>query len=192
MTNLRWRLKRWFIVLRDSLPFNSILKRENENFRLLLSAMGSGPKKVLDLGVGTGNVLRQLSESFQRFAIDFTLSMLKTTKKHFPSAHLVQADASILPFKSGSFDLVTAVGLLEYIQDIIPLFNEVCRTLKKEGFFIFTFAPRNLWSGLRILLGHQIRMRKLEQINSLVNICEFELVEVRHTMMQVQVLIKKQ
>jgi len=120
------------------------------------------------------------------------LSMLKMTKKRFPSAHLAQADASFLPFKSSSFDLVTAVGLLEYIHDTIPLFNEVYRTLRKEGFFILTFAPRNLWSGVRILLGHQIRMRNLEQINSLANIYEFELIEVKHTMMQVQVLIKKQ
>ncbi|NOZ61441.1 MAG: class I SAM-dependent methyltransferase [Calditrichaeota bacterium] len=192
MTNLRWRLKRWFILLRDSFPVNSILKRENKNFRTLLSATGAGPQRVLDLGVGTGNVLRQFSDSFQCFAIDFTFSMLKTTKKNFPAAHLAQADANILPFKSEIFALVTAVGLLEYIEDTIPLFNEVCRVLKKKGFFIFTFAPKNLWSCLRILLGHQIRMRKLEQINSLANICEFELVEVRHTIMQVQVLIKKQ
>lgn len=191
MTNYRWRIKRWVIYLRDTFPFNSILKRENENFRQLLEKAGGTNKRILDLGVGTGNVLRQLNKKNEIFGVDFTYSMLKMAKKHCPHAHLVRADVNALPFKSNSFDLVTAVGLLEYIHDSLPLLTDVCRILKENGHFILTFAPKNLWSSLRILLGHRIRMRKVDHISSITKTCDFKIIEIKRTLMQIQVLAKK-
>ncbi len=191
MTNLRWRLKRWFIIFRDNFPLNLILKKENENLRHLLSVASLSQGRTLDLGVGAGNVFHQLPQGCSFFGVDFTFSMLRTAKKEFPEANFVQAEAHFLPFKKDAFAAVTAIGLLEYIPDTIPLFNEVCRILKSGGVFIFTFAPKNIWSGLRNLLGHPIRMREVDQIASVINFCEFEIVEVKHSMMQTQVLIKK-
>jgi len=45
------------------------------------------------------------------------------------------ADVESLPFQDDSFDLITCVGSLSYL-DIVPFFNEVFRVLRPGGSFI--------------------------------------------------------
>jgi len=192
MSKLFWRLKRrLFDLFRDNYPFRDILEKENENFRQLIEKADIKGKTVLDLGVGTGNVLFFLDSASKSYGLDFTESMLKQAKERFPEAGYVKAKAQSLPFKSNSLDVITAVGLVEYVKDIIPIVEESCRVLKKDGYFLLTFSPKNIWTRLRVLLGHPVYARKLGQLESVIKFCHFEVCECMESMMQNQVLLKK-
>jgi len=48
-------------------------------------------------------------------------------------------DANCLKFIPSYFDLVIAIGSLEFIDELSNLFGEVSRVLKQRGQFIFTY-----------------------------------------------------
>ena len=183
--------KKLFELFREIFPFQLILKKENENLVDLLEKINISNKYVLDLGVGIGNVIQFLKPAMRVFAIDFTETMLLSTKEKYPSAGLILADAKKIPVRSNSMDIITAVGLVEYLKDMIPLMEESCRLLKNEGYFLMTFSPPNFWSWLRLVFGHVIYTRKLTQITSVARICSFEIQQHKKTLMQYQVLLKK-
>ena len=192
MSDFVWRLKRrLFETFRNSGPFKTILEKENQNLVYLLNQISLADKRVLDLGVGTGNVLNFLKDAHKVIGIDFSESMLHSTKKHFPEANLVRANVAGLPIRSDCADLVTAVGLVEYLKDIIPLVEEVNRTLKHKGYFLLTFSPPNIWTRLRLFLGQPLYPRNLEQVASVARFNHFELCDHTRSMMQVQVLLVK-
>ena len=192
MSELVWRLKRrLFETFRNSGPFKTILEKENQNLVYLLNQISLADKRVLDLGVGTGNVLNFLKDAHKVIGIDFSESMLLSTKKHFPEANLVRANVVQLPIRSDCLDVITAVGLVEYLKDIIPLVEEVSRSLRHKGYFLLTFSPPNIWTRLRLFLGHPLYPRNLDQIASVARFNQFELCYHTQSMMQVQVLFVK-
>ena len=192
MNKLFWNLKtRFYKLFRSAFPFGTILNIENRNLVLLLNQAGIGKKTILDLGVGTGNVIPFLSGAKHVFGIDFTNSMLHEVRANFPFVEIVQADALFLPIKTKSVDIITSVGLIEYIKNAIPFFEESCRILKNDGYLVLTFSPANIWTRIRLLSGHSIYARRLEQITSVANLCNFEIKDYQQSMMQHQVLMQK-
>ena len=192
MNKLLWDLKtRFYKLFRSAFPFGTILNKENGNLISLLNQAGLREKTVVDLGVGTGNVIQFLSEAKHVFGIDFTNLMLHETKANFPFVEIVQADALFLPIKTKSVDIITAVGLIEYIEDEIPFFKESCRILKNNGYLILTFSPANIWTRLRLLLGHPIYARRLEQITGVAYLCNFQIKDYQQSLMQTQILMQK-
>ncbi len=192
MNKLFWNLKtRFYKLFRSAFPFGTILNKENVNLISLLNQAEIGGKTVLDLGVGTGNVIPFLSGAKHVFGIDFTNSMLHEVRANFPFVEIVQADALFLPIKTKSVDIITAVGLIEYIKDAIPFFEESCRILKNNGYLVLTFSPANIWTQIRLLLGNPIYARKLDQITGVANLCNFLVKGYQQSMMQHQVLLQK-
>ena len=192
MINYRWGLKaQLYRIFRSWFPFNIILKRENQNLKLLLQSFETKGKKVIDLGSGTGNVLQFFQDADQLWGIDITLEMLRIAKQLFPDAVLVQANVSQLPLKKESFDVVTAVGVSEYLKNPEPLFEETRRILKSTGHLLITYSPSGIWTGFRSLLGHRIYPGKLEQIKATGERTDFQFVKQTHSFMQCQVLFQK-
>jgi hypothetical protein len=74
---------------------------------------GSCPR-LLDLGTGTGALVRALGEELGKLrsatGCDLSFSMLRHARRHVPELRPVMADATQLPFCSGTFGLVTANG----------------------------------------------------------------------------------
>ncbi|UCE04460.1 MAG: class I SAM-dependent methyltransferase [bacterium] len=192
MTNLLWNLKaKFYLTIRKIIPFNLILKSENRNIEILLRSFNIKGKKVIDLGTGTGNILRYLKNSGFVLGIDRSLAMLLATKQIYPEVILIQADTLKLAIKKNSFELITAVGLSEYLKDINFLFKEVYRVLKNNGFFLMTFSPSGIWTRLRLLLGLRVYPRTLEEIVVIAEAMNFRLVRNDQTLMQAQVLFQK-
>ena len=192
MNKLFWNLKsRFYKLFRSAFPFGTILNKENGNLISLLNQAEMREKTVLDLGVGTGNVIQFLNGAKHVFGIDFTNSMLHEVRANFPFVEIIQADALFLPIKTKSIDLITAVGLIEYVKDAIPFFEESCRILKNDGYLVLTFSPANIWTRIRLLSGHPIYARKLDQITGVANLCNFQIKDYQQSMMQHQVLMQK-
>jgi SAM-dependent methyltransferase len=99
------------------------------------------PSCVLDAGSGSGVALSALGARLpgaRRVGVDLSLSMLQGASdlQEFPA---VQALVEHPPFKNDSFDLVYALGVMDYVQDLPAFFRAARRILKPAGHFVFTY-----------------------------------------------------
>lgn len=101
--------------------------------------------RVLDLGSATGSAAKQLRKRFagaRVIALDISNAMLREARRkrgRFSLARtsFVQANASSLPFRDQSVDVVFSNLLLPFIDDPKRVFEEVARVLRKDGVFAF-------------------------------------------------------
>lgn len=118
------------------------------------------PKRILDLGCGTGASLTALHERYpsahligadlsdamlqigrgQRSRLRWLLPFLRGNK-----TPLVAADAVALPFKSASTGMLWSNLMLHWLGDPLPAFREMHRVLEVGGLLMFsTFGPDTL------------------------------------------------
>ena len=118
------------------------------------------PQRVLDLGCGTGASLLALGERYPKALVlgaDFSEAMLGAARGQRSQLHwllpfmrkrqaaLLAADAQSLPFKAGTFDLLWSNLMLHWLDDPLPVFREMQRTLNVGGLLMFsTFGPDTL------------------------------------------------
>ena len=105
---------------------------------------------VLDAGCGSGVALAELARRLPNsalFGLDISAAMLREAKKRTASqAAVIQGSAEQLPFTAGTFDLVVALGLLDYLRDHERFFAGVRRILQPQGYVIFTYPNANAWT----------------------------------------------
>ncbi|MBA7705238.1 Ubiquinone biosynthesis O-methyltransferase [subsurface metagenome] len=122
---------------------------------------------MVDIGCGTGLMLETMSQ--YGFAVGMDLSdealFLCQKRKH---RFLIKADANLtLPFDDSSFDLVTALDVLEHINNDGNAVEEFHRVLKEGGILITTVpAFAFLWSYWDKMLQHKRRYT----LNTLVSL----------------------
>ena len=135
----------------------AVLQRE-VGARLLehLDPMRIEPRRVLDLGCGTGESLAALQRRYARahvIGLDLAHAMLVRAAARAPwwrrtlgrpGASLVCADAESLPLAPASVDLVFSNLALQWC-DPGRVFAECARILAPQGLFLFsTFGPDTL------------------------------------------------
>lgn len=99
-----------------------------------LSKKTSG-ETLLDLGCGTGFVMRKASKYFKKiYGIDISQKMVNKIEL-LPNMKVFTGDIENLPFENESFDVVISVAVLHHISDHTSVIREVYRVLKKEGIF---------------------------------------------------------
>src|SRR5689334_24267582 len=78
----------------------------------------TGPKaRVLDVGTGTGRIsIPLLERGLDLIGCDLSAKMLMRLQEKRPSARIVQADASLLPFPASHFDVVLTVHVMHLIH----------------------------------------------------------------------------
>ncbi|MDP6088446.1 MAG: methyltransferase domain-containing protein [Nitrospinota bacterium] len=95
--------------------------------------------RVLEIGCGSGNVIRSLpaKNGTRAFGADFSIDMLRQASLNVNSRGgalpLLAADAHSLPFADGVFDAILCLGLLEYIPDYNRVLTECRRILQPGG-----------------------------------------------------------
>lgn len=101
-----------------------------------LRAAGVGPgTRVLDVATGTGLVLRPaiaLSGGRGVIGLDPSAGMLAECRRR-AAAPLVQGLGETLPFRDGSFDVVSMGYALRHVYDLRVLFAEYLRVLRPGG-----------------------------------------------------------
>jgi 2-polyprenyl-3-methyl-5-hydroxy-6-metoxy-1,4-benzoquinol methylase len=88
---------------------------------------------ILDLGCAQGILsyfLRQKGGHWVSADLDF--ENLKTSQELLKT-RLIQLEPGILPFRSGSFDIVVSLDYLEHLEDDDLCLTEIHRVLKKNG-----------------------------------------------------------
>ena len=110
-------------------------------FEAALAAVDPKPRKVLDLGTGTGEgaflAARALPEA-EIVGADMAEQMLEQARRRTPPelagrVRFERADASALSYADGAFELVTHANM-------IPFFDEVARVVAPGGQALFAFS----------------------------------------------------
>jgi len=113
------------------------------------------PRRMLDIGCGTGYFSRLLHQRFKRAhltAVDIAPGMVRAAQDNHPRrmpwmAHtgFVLADAVSLPFADASFDLVGSSLAMQWVSDPQRMLSEMRRVLAPGGLMVLsTFGRRTL------------------------------------------------
>jgi 2-polyprenyl-3-methyl-5-hydroxy-6-metoxy-1,4-benzoquinol methylase len=107
---------------------------------------------ILDLGCAQGMLsyfLRQKAGEWVSTDLDIENLM---TSKELLQTNLIQIEPGILPFKTGSFDLVVSLDYLEHLEDDDLCLAEINRVLKDDGKLLMATPHTG-----RIFLLHKLR-----------------------------------
>lgn len=114
-------------------------------------------RQALDLGCGAGLNLDHLAEYAAPVGTDFSEEALKFCMRR-GHTRLCKADAAALPFPDQQFDIITALDVIEHLDDDVVALRELRRTMRPGGLLIVSVpAYPALWSYWDDILGHRRR-----------------------------------
>ena len=132
------RLARRYDLVNDVMSFGMHRIWKRQTVRLALSGAPQNAR-VLDLCCGSGDLCFLAEELGAEavFGADFTLPMLAVAKRRRQQSgrrsRFIQADALRLPFRDGSFDVLTIGYGLRNVADIPAALSEMRRVLAPGG-----------------------------------------------------------
>lgn len=119
------------------------LRRENVHRLLRPLLAPSRPLRVLDVGCGTGGVLDGVSRNLVSVVgVDVVSQMVATAARRQPGDRFTVADAAQLPFRPEAFDMVTCLGVLEYLSSPGLVLQGIRERLRPGGRMIVSVPNR--------------------------------------------------
>lgn len=154
----------WWYVGRRRI-ISSFVKRICDELR----AEGNAEPRILDIGCGTGGNLKTLSSFGKAEGVDISREALDFCRAR-GLENVREGAAETLPYAGDSFDLVTALDVVEHLDDDVAGLREMRRVLRPGGrLLLFVPAFMFLW-GVQDDISHHRRRytlpelrRKLEQ-----------------------------
>lgn len=134
--------------------------RRNASARMIRDfAPEERPLRILDAGCGTGGMLDLYRTWADTSAVGIDLSPDALGFSHGRGhERLAGGDLTLLPFRSGSFDVVTALDVIEHVPDDARALAEISRVLRPGGILVATVpAYQFLWGPHDVALHHQRR-----------------------------------
>jgi len=117
--------------------------------------------RILDIGCGTGANLEMLAEFGDAEGVDVSDEALEFCKSKGLIVHKGLAEE--LPFENGEFDLVTALDVVEHLDDDIAGLKEMYRVVRDGGrALVFVPAFMWLWGVQDDISNHRIRYTRIQ------------------------------
>lgn len=154
----------------DPASFEKLAAVEDKNFwfdgrrRIILSLLDRFFPRVaqyLEIGCGTGHVLKGVSRAFPQWRItgsEIYLDGLRHAAKRVGAGvELCQMDACDIPFEN-EFDVIGAYDCIEHIDDDVAVLRQINKALRENGGVILT-VPQHmfLWSEMDDIAHHKRR-----------------------------------
>lgn len=98
--------------------------------------------KILDIGCGTGELLRDFAGKYECFGIDLSSSAVEKARLRGIQAYRYDIEKE-LPFLDQYFHIVILSEVLEHVIQTDRLLKQVWRILDEKGFFILTIPNIN-------------------------------------------------
>jgi SAM-dependent methyltransferase len=126
-----------------------------------------GPGRALDIGAaGGGNTRLLKAHGWQALALEYSDSVADVA--HSRGIRVVRADARELPIRSGTCGLVTALDVLEHIDEDYLAAAEIARVLHPGGTALIAVpCDMALWSAHDDAVGH-VRRYSRSELTSLI------------------------
>jgi SAM-dependent methyltransferase len=138
-----------------------------------------GANQILDVGCGTGIFLESLEPRGRAVGVDFSATALEFCGLR-SSRVLLQADGVRLPVADGSVDAVTAIGVIEHLDDDRGAMEEWRRVLRPGGALVLlTSAYCWMWSGHDVS-NHHTRRYRAGEVRGLLERSGFEPAKVSY------------
>lgn len=119
------------------------------------------PKKILELGCGTGNYTQILLErGYEITGVDISENMLKIAKEKCTCNFIRGSirDISINDRFDACIAMFAVMGYITENSDIVKVLNNIRRHLKPNGLFVF-----DVWNGLAVLrILPELRIKVVE------------------------------
>ncbi len=95
---------------------------------------------ILDVGCGTGTILKKLSEraDISGYGIDVEENMIAVAKAKCPDMQISVSTCTQTPFEDGQFDIVTACMAYHHFDDKKGFAKEAARIIKDKGYLYIT------------------------------------------------------
>jgi len=156
--------------------FATLAQREADHFwfrarnRLLIWAIKTyfpGAASFLEVGCGTGFVLRGIGEAFPDLALagsEIRNAGLSFARSRLPNVQLFQMDAQRLPFAE-EFDVIGAFDVLEHIDEEGTVLRQLFQATRPGGGIMVT-VPQHpfLWSVVDEQSFHRRRYRRSDLV----------------------------
>ena len=98
------------------------------------------PKRILDVGCAMGYLVK----AFWEFGIEaYGIDISEYAIKNGITRNLIVGDATSIPFKDESFDLVIALDLIEHLRNPKKFVTEAYRILKPNGYLVVKTCSPN-------------------------------------------------
>ncbi len=150
---------------REKLTREFFLEVERERYRLqwhipqLLDSIDWRGKRVLEIGTGVGTDARRIVARGGIYDQGSTLATAVALSSFGLPGATQQADATRLPFKAGSFDIVYTFGVLHHIPEVGRAVAHIRRVLKPGGELLAMLYNRRS-------INHEIEIRYLRKLGA--------------------------
>jgi SAM-dependent methyltransferase len=132
-----------------------------------IGRFGARDGSLLDVGCGTGFVLEGIHARYPHLRLagsDADAGTLERVMRRVPDALVFQGFAADLPFRE-HFDVVTALDVIEHIDDDREALASMCQALKPGGLLVVTVPQHpSLWSEVDDFSRHRRRYTRRELI----------------------------
>ena len=127
-------------------------------------------ERILDLGSGTGMILKVLEDYGVCCGAEISHEAISFLRKRNLNRVVCTDVNGPLPFKDNSFSLITCLDVLEHVERDRELLVEIFRVCEPGGYVFVTVPAFNFfWSSHDIALHHRrryVRRQMLDQIRS--------------------------
>jgi SAM-dependent methyltransferase len=150
-----------------------ILESFVEEIVARLNLQGRAEPRILDVGCGTGANLEMLAQFGEAEGVDVSEDALAFCRAR-GLTKVTHGEAERLPYADGSFDLVTALDVVEHLDDDASGLREMRRVLRPGGRALL-FVPAFMWLwGVQDDVSHHRRRYTLPQLKGRVREAGFE------------------
>ncbi|MFD2305049.1 methyltransferase domain-containing protein [Enterococcus termitis] len=156
----------------------------------LLQLLPKAPKKVLDIGSGTGELTKQIAQLGHNVTgIDQSRTMIEQAKQSFPELTFIQGDILAPVKEKGTYEVVFSNAVFHWISDQDRLLQHIHQLLIAGGELICEFgavgnvqkireAFREELASYDIVLEEPFCFTSAEDYRSLLEKNKFKIVEI--------------
>jgi len=148
---------------------------DREETLSILSSVPESVDSVLDVGCGSGHLLDRIHCRMPT-GLDFSASMLRLAQGRNPQLRLVLGDATRLPFKNASFQVITCQDVVGHLSNPERMVSEIVRCCAPAGRIIATANAKTVASRIVSVYvlartGLRVRSYRPDELQKIFEFC---------------------